>query len=140
MLTNASTSWMEEKTFFAPMLAITIEDFEELVRQAVDTLPRKYRRHLAPTAVVVEEEPSDEVLAQMGLVSDDELLGLYTGTPERSESFFDSSGALPARILIYRGPILRLCRTREEVVQEVRDTVAHELGHHVGLEDDDMPY
>ena len=46
----------------------------------------------------------------------------------------------PARISIYRGPILRLCRTKAEVIREVRDTLVHELGHHVGLSDEEMPY
>ena len=45
-----------------------------------------------------------------------------------------------AKVPIYRGPILRLCRTRKEVVQEVRDTVVHEIGHHFGFDDDEMPY
>ena len=111
-----------------------------LVRKAVRRLPSSYRRLLDNIAVVVEEEPSREVLDEMELESEDDLLGLYTGTAKGGESFFDPAGHLPARVIIYRGPILRLCRTKDEVVQEVRDTVAHEIGHHFGLDDDEMPY
>lgn len=121
-------------------LAVSPEEFEELVRKAVRRLPASYRRLLDNIAVVVEEEPSKEVLDEMGLESEDDLLGLYTGTAKGEESFFDPAGHLPSRVIIYRGPIMRLCRTREEVLQEVQDTVAHEIGHHFGLDDDEMPY
>ena len=60
--------------------------------------------------------------------------------PLREQSFFQPGGELPARIAIYKGPILRLCRTKTELIQEIRDTVVHELGHHVGLSDEEMPY
>lgn len=121
-------------------LAISPEEFESLVRQAVNGLPDQYRRLLKNVTVVVEVEPSREVLDELELDSEDDLLGLYSGRSIDKESFFDPGGHLPARISIYRGPILRLCRTAEEVVQEVRDTVVHEIGHHVGLDDDEMPY
>lgn len=116
------------------------KEFEGLVARALDTLPRKYQQLLRNIAVVVEEEPSDEVLAELELDSPDDLLGLYTGTAIGKESFFDTGMQLPARVAVYRGPILRLCGTREEVVEEVRDTVVHEIGHHFGLEDEEMPY
>ncbi len=121
-------------------LSIGPEEFESLVRKAVDGLPDQYRRLLKNVTVVVEEEPSREVLDDLGLESEDDLLGLYSGTARAAESFFDPGGHLPAHISIYRGPILRLCRTAEEVIQEVRDTVVHEIGHHFGLDDDEMPY
>ena len=121
-------------------LSIGPEEFEGLVRKAVDGLPDQYRRLLKNVTVVVEEEPSREALDNLGLESEDDLLGLYSGTARDAESFFDPGGHLPARISIYRGPILRLCRTAEEVIQEVRDTVVHEIGHHFGLDDEEMPY
>ena len=121
-------------------LSVSGEEFERLVRQAVDGLPDRYRLLLKNVAVVVEAEPARDVLEDLELESEDDLLGLYSGTAVGSESFFDPGGHLPAKISIYRGPILRLCRTTEEVIQEVRDTVVHEIGHHFGLDDDEMPY
>jgi predicted Zn-dependent protease with MMP-like domain len=124
----------------ARSLQIDPEEFERLVQTALDGLPRHYRRLLKNVAVVIEEEPAREVLEELGCESEDDLLGLYSGTSLHGESFFDPAGQLPPRISIYRGPILRLCRTLEEVVQEVRETVVHEIGHHFGLDDEEMPY
>ncbi|TAJ29924.1 MAG: metallopeptidase family protein [Nitrospirae bacterium] len=119
---------------------LTPEAFERLVREAVGGLPDQYRKLLDNVSVVVEAEPSREVLDELGLASEDDLLGLYSGHAMDEESFFNPGGQLPARISIYRGPILRLCPTPEAVIQEVRDTVVHEIGHHFGLDDDEMPY
>ncbi len=121
-------------------LSLTPAVFEGLVHQALEDLPLRYKHLMDNVAVVVEEEPPPEVLEELGLESPDDLLGLYSGTAVGSESFFDPAGALPARISIYREPILRLCRSRTEVIREVRDTVVHEIGHHFGLDDHEMPY
>ncbi|HKN87179.1 MAG TPA: metallopeptidase family protein [Nitrospiraceae bacterium] len=121
-------------------LAIAPEAFEALVRQAIDGVPPEYRELLTNVAIVVQETPPQDVLDDLGLESEEDLLGLYSGTSLEDESFFSAGGQLPARISIYRRPILRLCRSAEEVVNEVRDTVVHEIGHHFGLEDDEMPY
>lgn len=123
-----------------PALTVTMEEFASLVRQALDGLPKDYARIMKNVAVMVEEEPAQDVLDELGLDSEDDLLGLYTGSGVDDETFFDPGGQLPARIAIYRGPILRLCRTADEVVREVRDTVVHEIGHYFGLDDDEMPY
>jgi len=111
-----------------------------LVEQALADLPSPYARLARDVSVVVEEEPPREVLDDLDLDSADDLLGLYQGLSLAEESFFQSGGQQPPRIAIYRGPILRLCQTADEVRKEIRDTVVHELGHHVGLADDDMPY
>ena len=124
----------------APAFSVSPEEFETLVRKAVGRLPSSYRRLLDNISVVVEEKPSRDVLDEMELESEDDLLGLYTGTSKGGESFFDPAGHLPARVIIYRGPIMRICRTKDEVIEEVQDTVAHEIGHHFGLDDDEMPY
>ena len=114
--------------------------FEEHVRSALDSLPPDLAKALDNVAVVVEEEPTPELLADLEMEEDEDLLGLYQGLSIDHESFFQAGGQLPAKISIYRGPILRVCRTKKEVVQEVRDTVVHEIGHHFGLSDDEMPY
>ena len=110
------------------------------MQRAVEGLPEDYARLLKNVVIMVEEEPPREVLDELGLESEDDLLGPYTGAAIDEESFFSPGGQVTNRMFIYRGPILRLCRTADEVVQEVRDTVVHEIGHHFGLDDDEMPY
>ena len=122
-----------------PMI-VSPEEFDRWIQEALAELPPRFAVLAEEVAIVVEEEPSLEVLRDLELESEDDLLGLYQGIPIDETSFFQPAGELPARISIYRGPILRLCRTKTEVIQEVRDTVVHELGHHVGLDDDEMPY
>ena len=119
---------------------ISSEAFAQLVQQAIADLPPPYAKLMESIAVVVEEEPPEDVLENLDLDSGDDLLGLYQGRSLAADSFFGSGGEPPPQISIYRGPILRLCESPEEVVQEVYDTVVHELGHHVGLDDDEMPY
>ena len=113
--------------------------FERLVARALDSLPGEFAELLENVAVVVEDEPSVDDLLSVGLDPErDELFGLYQGVPlSARDSFY---GDLPDRIVIYRGPIQRCCRTTGEMRREVRDTVVHELGHHFGLDEEDMPY
>lgn len=118
------------------------QGFEALVAEAVKGLPKAFRRYLDNVVIEVQEEPAEEALEAVGLEREDadELLGLYWGRSIQSESFFDAGGQLPDRVYIYRGPILRQCETKEDVVREVQETVAHEIGHHFGLSDDEMPF
>ena len=108
-----------------PVLEMTREEFEELVAEALDRIPPELTRLMDNVAVFVEDEPPAD---------DPELLGLYEGTPltDRGEWY---AGVLPDRITIYRGPTLRMCETREEVVAETEVTVVHEIAHHFGIDD-----
>ena len=121
-------------------LTVSPEEFDQWIQEALAGLPAPFASLADEVSIVVEEEPSAEVLQEFELESEDDLLGLYHGVSIDEASFFQPAGELPARIAIYRGPILRLCRTKDEVMHEVRDTVVHELGHHVGLDDEEMPY
>lgn len=92
---------------------MTREEFEELVAEALDRIPQELTRLMDNVAVFVEDEPPAE---------DPELLGLYEGTPltDRGEWY---AGVLPDRITIYRGPTLRMCASREDIVAETEVTV-----------------
>jgi predicted Zn-dependent protease with MMP-like domain len=115
------------------------EEFEALVEQALEGLPAELAELLENVAVMVEEEPDPEDLEALEMEPDEELFGLYQGIPlDERTSFYQ--GAMPDRVFIYRGPILRCCDSRRQVIREIRDTVVHELGHHFGLEEEDMPY
>jgi predicted Zn-dependent protease with MMP-like domain len=117
---------------------ISPEDFEACVEEALASVPVVFRKYLENVVVAVEEEPSQEDFDESDTPDEEELFGIFRGVP-----FFDRStavSALPAQIAIFRGPILRLCQTRGEAIREIRDTVVHEVGHMLGLEDGEMPY
>lgn len=117
---------------------INRREFRELVREALTRLPDEFAAAMKNVAVVVEEEPSAEELESLGLDPEqDDLFGLYQGVPlpERGPD----APALPDRIAVYRLPILWECETREQVVDEVRTTVIHELGHYFGLTEEELP-
>jgi predicted Zn-dependent protease with MMP-like domain len=99
--------------------------FEELVAEALDTVPDELLRLMDNVVVLVEDEPEN----------DHELLGLYEGYALTNRGW-DYSGILPDRITIYRKPTLRICDTDEDVVDEVATTVVHEIAHHFGIDDD----
>lgn len=121
-------------------MRIAPEEFEDLVARALDDLPPEFAELLDNVMVTVEDEPSREDLLSVGLDPDEEpdLLGLYQGVPLAQRDTYYS--ALPDRVVLYRGPLVRATTSRRELMREVRDTVIHELGHHFGLDEEDMPY
>jgi predicted Zn-dependent protease with MMP-like domain len=114
---------------------VTREEFEELVREALDDLPAEFAERLDNVEVVIEDEPEPELLRSMGMDPRRQtLFGLYQGVPLhlRGDSY---GGILPDKITIFYGPLLRVCRTPERIRQQVRKTVIHEVGHFFGLTD-----
>jgi predicted Zn-dependent protease with MMP-like domain len=100
---------------------ISPAEFEELVVEALDGLPPEMAQHFRNVAVVVEDENPD----------DPRLLGLYQGIPlTRRAQYF---GVLPDRISLYRVPLCLMAADLEDLVREIRITVVHEFGHHMGL-------
>jgi predicted Zn-dependent protease with MMP-like domain len=114
--------------------------FRALVGEALDGLPQRWAELLDQVIVLVEDMASPDDLADAGFEPDDaaDLLGLYVGIPITERGAFDEG--LPDRVMIYRLPILDVCATRADVVREVQHTVLHELGHHFGLAEDDLPF
>ncbi|WP_223164322.1 metallopeptidase family protein [Nocardioides mesophilus] len=100
--------------------------FEALVSEALDEVPGELFELIDNCVVLVEDEPPED---------DPDLLGLYVGTPlTERDSYYVM--ALPDRITIFRNPVLEMCESREQVVDEVRITVVHEIAHHFGIDDD----
>ncbi|TDC81236.1 metallopeptidase family protein [Micromonospora sp. KC606] len=101
------------------------ERFEELVGEALDEVPEELLGLMSNVVILVEDDPPPG----------EDLLGLYEGHALTRRGW-DYSGVLPDRILIYRRPILRICDTEEDVVDEVAVTVVHEIAHHFGIDDE----
>lgn len=102
------------------------QEFEALVGQAMDSVPDELFDLIDNCVLMIEPAPPQEMPG---------ILGLYEGIPlpERNNEYFM---VLPDRIFIFRDPILAMCRTREQVVHEVRITVIHEIAHHFGIDDE----
>ncbi len=100
--------------------------FAELVEQAFDALPEDLTGLLENVVLLIEDDAPDD---------DPTLLGLYDGIPvtERTSAY---GGVLPDRITIYRNPTLAICDVEEDVIEEVGITVAHEIAHYFGIDDD----
>jgi len=105
------------------MIEVDPARFDEMVGEALDGLPEELGRLMSNVAVTVEHDPGPP-----------DLLSIYEGIPLTSRTT-GYAGVLPDRITIYRLAICAVCQTEREVVEEVRRTVVHEVGHHFGIDD-----
>ena len=111
--------------------------FERLVGEALASIPRRFRDALANLAIVVEGEPSPDLLEEMEIEPPDTLLGLYQGTP-LTERHWDYGNALPDRILLFQGPLERDADNEGDLVVAIGETLIHEIGHYFGLSEDEI--
>jgi predicted Zn-dependent protease with MMP-like domain len=112
------------------------KSFEALVHKAIRELPVEFREKLQNVIVMVEDEPSEEQLERMEIPQDETLFGLYEGVP-LTERGFDSP-LYPDRIWIFQQPIEDECETDEEIRDEIRTTIVHEIAHFFGIDDDHL--
>ncbi len=108
--------------------------FEDLVAQAIDSLPDEVLGWLDNVAIVVGQWPTPAQLTESGLGPGDLLFGLYVGVPKTSRGFTYGE-TVPDKIIIFQGPIEQICRTPAQIREQVRRTVLHEIGHHFGLDE-----
>ncbi len=105
--------------------------FEDLVADAIESLPQDVAEMIDNVEILVEDEPPAALLQT--LPRGHTLFGLYQGVPLTERGVYDR--ALPDRIAIYQGPITRAYRSPEAIREQVRKTVIHEIGHHFGIEE-----
>ncbi len=105
-------------------MEMTRAEFEDLVAEALDTIPVRLTEMMDNVVVMVEDDAPEPG-----------LLGLYEGVPltARGDTY---AGYLPDRITVFRRPLLAICHSRAELVEQVRVTVVHEIAHHFGIDDD----
>src|ERR1041384_3536182 len=112
-------------------MRISQEEFDLMVEAAIAALPDDYARWLDEVPVIVEDRASAADLKGLPEAAEDEgdPVGMYIGRGS-------GVGELPPRVMVYREPLMEACETREQLAEEIRRTLLHELGHHVGLDED----
>jgi len=116
---------------------MTREQFQRLVVEAITLIPKRFRREMKNLALVVEDEPSLELLAEMEVEPPDSLYGLYQGVPlpERTWAF---GNTLPDRITLFQRPIEEDCEDEDEVRAVIGETLIHEVGHYFGMSEEEI--
>ena len=118
-------------------MRIRRSEFDRLFEQALACLPAQFAKWVEEVPVILEDEPSPELLEEIGADEKGELLGSYHGVALTRRSVEDS-GRMPDQILIFRRPLVAMCRNPEQLAAEIRKTLLHELGHYAGLDEDDL--
>jgi len=116
------------------VISISREQFEGLVRRALFQLPSDVKNHLENVDIVVDESASAAQLVGTGIENKMELLGLYEGIPLTERYGYDL--VLPDKITLFQKPIETICETQEQITEEIRMTIVHEIAHHFGIDDD----
>ncbi len=122
---------------FPPLDAIPDDEFDALVESSLRELPAEVRKHLEELPVVVEPVPDVTLLTAESPPISPDVLGLFVGRHLRERSHSDLPGA-PGAIYLFRRNLLRACGDREELAREIRITVQHEVGHLLGLDEDEL--
>ena len=117
---------------------MTEEEFAGLVDEALESLPAAFEPYMENVSVEVQPRPTPELMKSMHLDgSRRDLLGVYHGVPLTNKSV-NAPFDWPERIVIFQRNIESICSSREEIVEQVRQTVLHEVGHHFGMDEDDL--
>ena len=112
---------------------MTRDEFRELVEEAIDTIPSRFAREVRNLAIVIEEEPPEELLDEMEIDDPGNLLGLYQGTP-LNERGWGYGNQLPDKITLFQATIEDECDgDEEEIIVAIGETLIHELGHYFGM-------
>jgi predicted Zn-dependent protease with MMP-like domain len=117
---------------------MTREEFRELVEEAIDSIPERFAREVRNVGIVIEDEPSDELLDDMAIEPDGTLLGLYQGTP-LTDRTWDFGNQLPDRITLFQFPIEDDGDgSDDDIIDAIGETLIHELGHYFGMTEEEI--
>ena len=132
----ARANEIDGKTFPRP-LRLSGEAFEKALDEARGLLNETFRKHLDGVTVTVEALPDEAVLREANPPMDPELLGLFVGVPLADRSNFSPGGELPPRILVFKRNLERTFPDPKDLREEIGRTLHHELGHYLGLDEDE---
>jgi predicted Zn-dependent protease with MMP-like domain len=123
---------------FPPVIRMTRAAFEDEIGRAAAELPDHFRAHLKDVAVIVEDVPPEDVLLEEDPPLDPELLGLFVGVALKDRTHAGPGGDQPPRILLFQRNLERYATDSEHLREEIAVTLYHELGHYLGLDEDEL--
>jgi len=123
---------------FWPPVRFDADEFQRHLRAAIDALPESFRACLDDVTVTIDDLPSVELLTAEEPPLDPELLGLFVGVPRTEQTVFSAGGELPPQILLFKLNLERVARDADELREEIAVTLRHELGHYLGLDEDEI--
>ncbi len=118
------------------MIYVSEADFDRAVQAALDDIPDEFQPYLDNVLIEVRPRPDASLCREHDVEPD--LLGLYVGIPLEDKGADLAPSPLPDRILIFRDNLCAMCDSVDELVDEIRITVLHEIGHHFGLDEDQL--
>ncbi|RYZ17335.1 MAG: hypothetical protein EOO70_02245, partial [Myxococcaceae bacterium] len=121
-----------------PPVALEEAAFDRAVEDAMRALPAQVKQYMDNVTLAVEDLPSDEDLLGQQPPLSPCILGVFRGTPVGERSVTDAADHFPASIVLYQRNLERFARTREELIEQIGITVMHEVGHLMGLDEDDL--
>jgi predicted Zn-dependent protease with MMP-like domain len=117
-------------------MQVTDEQFDELMHQAIDSLPKERIQHLKNVAILFDYDPSEEQRHKLALRDDQTLFGLYEGVPLSMRQGMTTQ--LPDIITLFKHPLEQAASTPDELREEIRHTLWHEIAHYYGLNHDQI--
>lgn len=113
------------------------DEFAALIEEAIELIPDRFREAMRNIALVVEDDPPDELLREMEIEPPDTLYGLYVGTPLTERPWADGNRE-PDQIVLYQGPLEEDAVNEDDLVAMVAETLIHEVGHYFGLSEEEI--
>ena len=101
----------------------------------MENLPRSIREFVSDVPVLIEDYPSDELMAQENVSP--QILGIYLGVP-RTEAEVTEQPTHLTRVILFKKNLEKVCRDRDDLIEQIQITARHEIGHHLGLSEEDL--
>jgi predicted Zn-dependent protease with MMP-like domain len=120
-------------------MGLAREEFERMTQEVFDSLPAQFQQNMENVSVIVEDEPTEEILARMGIRSTQTLFGLYEGIPlNRRGTWYGMNAVVPDKISLYKQNIERGAGNEPELRARIRHVLIHEIAHYYGMNEDEV--